>query len=84
MSAGLMGAARRRRVSWVEWEGEIECVWRLVGVVVSLACSFLGGWCERLGGGAYILEDIFGLAIFGVDEGFSLRVAVGGDVASAV
>ncbi len=32
MSAGLRGAVRRRRVSWVVWGGEMECVWRLLGV----------------------------------------------------
>ncbi len=28
-----MGVARRRRVSWVECEGEIECEWRLRSLV---------------------------------------------------
>lgn len=31
MSAGLMGAVRRRRVTWVVCGGEMECLWRLLG-----------------------------------------------------
>ena len=39
---------------------------------------------EGWGGGEDALEHVFGFAVFGVDERFGLRVAVGGDGASAV
>lgn len=40
----------------------------------------MGNWKERRGA----REHIGGRAVFGVDEGFGLRVAVGGDRSSAV
>jgi len=86
MSAGLMGAVRRRRVTWVVCGGEMECVWRLFGGGwIGLAGARVGVVVRREGwSGEWVVpEDVFGCAIVGVDEGFGLRVAVCG-VALAV
>ena len=77
MSAGLRGTERARRVKREEYGGEMEWVWRLkfFNSRVRKMRELAGQRVRNL------LEDVCGRAMFTVDEGFGLCVAICGDEA---
>lgn len=67
MSAGLMGAARNLTVISSAKEGEMECGWRLQDDSASVHAYGPESWL--------VPQDVFGLAVFRVNECFGLGVA---------